>query len=572
MLKSFLLAITMIAGWALAAAHSAPVALASAGGSIITPDSGSITDAQGNVWDISASGSIRENGQWTPGGGGTSALEILKGTVYGQDAKSHGWYTFGTSAQVWTPSSPPADVTATAPLQPVSTSTGVFPPDVTGTGPTATIATTATPSTTPVLCGGGTAQSAFGILPVQAGGVGQIFDPAGQPYVPRGVNVLEGQEVPVGTLQANMQGINFVRYAIYDYPDPSKIAPYVTSLNQAGIVVELENHSNGAGNAGGSGGSIFTGGQLSQESSWYASVAKYFINDPYVWFGTNNEPSETDANGQSDPAGLSSWQSSTYQAIRGTGNQSPIMLEMNGWADPSSFGQGYDTSAYAKMSNVIWDMHFYGWVTNMSTNQAANDSFLSGAVQQAQKITAQGGTKMPVLIGEYGNSTTGQAIDPNGVQVVNAVQNGVKNGVVSGSSAWAYMQGGPGDGLIDGGGSLTSYGKQVASYLQQPVGSAASAYACPTSGTQTAANTNTPPTSAPPPSTSVLLSGGNTNAPTAPDEPAPQAPSQPAVNTNTLQTMSSQADANAAAIQAQIDALSQQPPTPSLQAVGASGN
>jgi hypothetical protein len=34
-------------------------------------------------------------------------------------------------------------------------------------------------------------QPAFGILPLKAGGVGQIFDPGGKPFTPRGIGVME---------------------------------------------------------------------------------------------------------------------------------------------------------------------------------------------------------------------------------------------------------------------------------------------------------------------------------------------------------------------------------------------
>ena len=51
----------------------------------ITPGSGSLTDAGGNTWLITSDGSVQENGQWTPGGGGTAALLIENDTVFGLD-------------------------------------------------------------------------------------------------------------------------------------------------------------------------------------------------------------------------------------------------------------------------------------------------------------------------------------------------------------------------------------------------------------------------------------------------------------------------------------------------------
>ncbi|MFL5286098.1 MAG: hypothetical protein ACJ8AW_35250, partial [Rhodopila sp.] len=56
----------------------------------ITPSHGTLTDAAGNVWTITQSGSIKEGSRYTPGGGGTSALTIVNGTVYGEDSSGRG--------------------------------------------------------------------------------------------------------------------------------------------------------------------------------------------------------------------------------------------------------------------------------------------------------------------------------------------------------------------------------------------------------------------------------------------------------------------------------------------------
>lgn len=95
---------------------------------------------------------------------------------------------------------------------------------------------------------------------------GQIIGPNGEPFVARGIDVMEGNQPTVGQLQSDFPGINFVRLAIYDYASPAALAAYVTSLTAAGIVVELEDHANSNGsNAGGGSGTIFTGSQLSNE-------------------------------------------------------------------------------------------------------------------------------------------------------------------------------------------------------------------------------------------------------------------------------------------------------------------
>jgi hypothetical protein len=64
---------------------------------VLTPSSGgSITDASGSVWTLSASGDIEENGAAVPGGGGTSELIYVVATqlIWGRDASSGNWYSW----------------------------------------------------------------------------------------------------------------------------------------------------------------------------------------------------------------------------------------------------------------------------------------------------------------------------------------------------------------------------------------------------------------------------------------------------------------------------------------------
>lgn len=289
---------------------------------------------------------------------------------------------------------------------------------------------------------------------------GTIVDPNGNSYAARGVAVTTIAQPSADTLKSDFPGINFVRLPVWNYTDPSALANYVNSLTQAGIVVEIENHDNGTDGKGGASGQIFTGNQLAKESNWYSSLGSAFKNNPMVWFGTANEPSETDSNGNADAPALSQWQKATYNAIRNTGNTNMIMLEANAGTDNNGnpvVSQGYDASQYAGMTNVAWDVHFYGWQTNYSQDQNANNNFVSAMAHDAQQITSANGT-VPVIVGEFGNSTSGFGLDPNGYQAVQAVLN---SGY--GFAAWMDADGGPGDGLtVNNGTGLSAYGQQVA--------------------------------------------------------------------------------------------------------------
>jgi hypothetical protein len=303
--------------------------------------------------------------------------------------------------------------------------------------------------------GGPVASGAFSVSS------GQIIGPDGQPFRGKGINVYDADMASVSTdasgapLTRLFPGINIVRVPVFTYNDPSYYQSFVGQMTALGIVVELEDHTNGAGDAGGGQGTIYTGAQLEAELAWYSSVAAAFADNPYVWFGTDNEPSE-------DPsaAALSAWQQQTYQAIRDAGNESIVMLEMNCGSTPSSCGQGYDASVYASMKNVVWDAHYYGWVVDYSTDANILAQSITGNAQAAQTLTSADGI-IPVIIGEYGNSTDGQNLDPDGTQVVSAVES---SGY--GCMAWNWAAG-PVDNLTDGSDNLTPYGQQVAQSMAQ---------------------------------------------------------------------------------------------------------
>ena len=326
--------------------------------------------------------------------------------------------------------------------------------------------------------------------------------------------------------------------------DPSTFADAVASLTARGTVVEFTDYSNSLGTgSGGSQGNIYTGSLLTNESAWFASMAAYYINNPYVWFGTNNEPalvypgnSNAVATG---PQSLSAWQAATYAAIRGTGNKNPILLEPGGDAVGTFRGGAgvpmmafQDPTVVATMTNVIWDPHIYGYMDNYATDAATNNALVTQVVAAVQAVQSADGV-VPAIIGEYGPEGA------NGTQLVTAVINAGASGT-TGSGAWVWDQdgvvGGPsGDptGLVDfgllSGGQLTTYGQMVALYIntnvvpltncqltaqaQQQINTITAQVTAPTTGTPDA---STPATTAPDtsaaatdPSTATLIQQGD---------------------------------------------------------------
>ena len=283
---------------------------------------------------------------------------------------------------------------------------------------------------------------------------GQIRDPNGNVFTARGIALNDGQLGAANQVLADFPGLNFVRLSVYNYQSPDAYSAFIQTMTSRGIVVELEDHtsSNGA-NAGGGQGGAFTGDQLSNELNWYSSVAGAYASNPYVWFGTDNEP----------PAdGLSQWQQQTYNAIRDTGNTNPIMIELpgGGWPNENVNGYGMDPNVYASMSNIAVDVHFYGWSSNGSTDQQTVNNALSDLVRGAQTVPSAEGT-VPVIVGETGQATDGWDADSNAWQVMRAAQ---QSGQTSGAVAWTWHDG-AGNNLTDGNGNLTSYGQNVANWI-----------------------------------------------------------------------------------------------------------
>ncbi|PPQ33687.1 cellulase family glycosylhydrolase [Rhodopila globiformis] len=302
---------------------------------------------------------------------------------------------------------------------------------------------------------------------------GQILDPTGAVYTAKGIDIGPSDMGAADQVLADFPGINFVRLMVDTYQPPSAYAAFVNTMTAHGVVVEFEDHTSSDGSdSGGARGVAFTGQQLTNELNWYSSIAQAYASNPYVWFGTDNEP---------PIAGLSPWEQATYNAIRGTGNSNPIMMSVPGGGYPeaqSISDYGMNPSVYAPMSNVIVDVHLYGWSSNYDPNQQAVTTALDDMVNSAHTMTTANGPA-PVILGEYGPSTDGLTVDANSSQVIQLAQNSSN---VAGAVAFSWSPGGA-DSLTDWAGNLTAYGQEVAQWIAASSQPAASAAPAPTGAT-----------------------------------------------------------------------------------------
>jgi hypothetical protein len=481
----------------------------------VTPGHGELVDPSGSHWVITPSGSIMQDDRYTPGGGGTARLAIVGGVVWGQDRDSLRWLTLVGGGQWWAPSPiPPPGVDLTA--SPVAAPPSVSPAPVMADAPALPVAGAPAPATAAarlVSIGCNVAPNNFSALDGVIWGLDQ------KPFVPHGINVIYGGANPsAAQILAQFPGTTMVRVAVYHYESAASLKPYVDDLTSHGMVVVLEDHHNNdpnGSNAGGGGGTVFTGGDLATELAWDADLGAAFKSNPRVWHGTNNEPSMSHVNGgPTDPAALSQWQWQEYQAIRNTGNNNLILLEVNS-AGPGKTATGYDPSVYAKMDQVVLAPHFYGWVVpkqmggqpSYGTDQNVANATVMSLAQDAQAtLKSIDGHIMPVIFEEIGDSTTGafnpsvgSVQDPNWRQSLQAVFN---SGY--GWAAWAWGAG-PGDALTGGGAYQTMIQQAIRSTSAAGVSGCVNA-AAPVITTVTAQAAAPTPSPAPDPISSPATS------------------------------------------------------------------
>lgn len=300
---------------------------------------------------------------------------------------------------------------------------------------------------------------------------GKILGPEGHVFIARGINVYAAilSRVVTGPssdpLVSTFPGINMIRLnafaAAYGKHDlntkasTSELQPLIQRLSSHRVVVEIEIHDYPK---------VLSGSELSRVAKWFSSLASAFRNNPYVWFGTQNEPDSK------HPSGIMKEQQAIYNAVRNAGNNTIVMMDAGGAHNT----KGLDPSMYAGMKNIVWDAHYYNWMSKYSSDLAVNQHALAKEIQNMEAIKSADGT-IPVIVGEYGDSTDGTRVDPGWRQVIRTV-----TGSGYGFLAWAWESGGKADMLLNppyhgGPGDLTAYGRMVARAIASGANSGASA-------------------------------------------------------------------------------------------------
>lgn len=286
---------------------------------------------------------------------------------------------------------------------------------------------------------------------------GKWKTPAGADFKAKGINVTPYTGYAPSlypAVKSLFPGINTIRAVTgAGWTQGGQDQPtYETFLNAATaekVVCIVDNHSLAT---------VHSGQALTDICNWYAALATKYKNNPYVWFDTSNEP-------DGDFALLAAEELAIYNAIRNTGNMNPVLMQLQG-GSYTDWRSGR-ASTWSGMTNVGWDLHFYGfWESHYGsgatrpTTNAATASNLASAISITQQFVSADGI-MPVIIGEFGPSTSGAAnsVDTNAAATLAAV---FGNGV--GWIGWALTGTATpgGDSMSDNGTSLTSWGQQIA--------------------------------------------------------------------------------------------------------------
>jgi mannan endo-1,4-beta-mannosidase len=262
--------------------------------------------------------------------------------------------------------------------------------------------------------------------------MGGSWGPGGS-YVP--------QYIPTATDAANIlsqfPGLNVIRFALDSGCCPLETATHAITVSQVdsfiqymtshNVVVIVEDHSGSSSTTP----NVPTGTALTNEDAWYQTYANAYKNNPYVWFGTMNEPHDTTNNYINEAQQMVA----NYNAIRATGDNAPVLLECE-WGNNTNVATSYP-SDWSPMTNVIWDLHFYGGHA-ATTDQTTFNNAVATKINALQSVTSVDGV-IPVFIGEYGPSISGGTWDSNYNTDIYAIQQGIAS-MITGSTGWDWSE------------------------------------------------------------------------------------------------------------------------------------
>jgi hypothetical protein len=173
---------------------------------------------------------------------------------------------------------------------------------------------------------------------------GKIIAPNGKQFIPRGVVFRFVSDLPTACPTSACSprvtafpGINYVRL----FYAPSKMSfatlqTYIGYLTSMGIVVELQDAAAGEASTNFC---VLTGSALTTSTGLIATYAAAYVNNPYVWFASQNEPdlynlgdnsTGCTGSGSYNLTPITTEQIAYYNAVRGAGNNNIFVIAASG--------------------------------------------------------------------------------------------------------------------------------------------------------------------------------------------------------------------------------------------------
>lgn len=265
---------------------------------------------------------------------------------------------------------------------------------------------------------------------------GQILDASGKPFKALGINIW-GDIIPTASqyLLQNFPGCNYVRlnfcdqYGMMDNWTPAKLKPYLDAWTAKGIVCVIDPHDYPK---------IYQGDQLTKVCNWTRAQVQANGANKNVWYETQNEPGTGSGGGG---AALCAMLKAIHDTVFAASADAMLLIGGEGMYTIDAW-TGIDKNTWRNWRRVLWALHYYNWGSSyagggapsysadLNTNKKAVAN-LAAALQAAPSADGV----MPVIIDEYGPSTTGDSNDAGAWQTLDAVhQSGF------GTAAWNYQK------------------------------------------------------------------------------------------------------------------------------------
>lgn len=297
----------------------------------------------------------------------------------------------------------------------------------------------------------------------------RIISPTGSDFVIRGINVVDGSITSVSpqTVKSKFPNCNFIRLAVgnggqgfVDGQPPGTVIAWVNAATALGMVVEVESHIQQGGT------NALTGSDLSAELQILDVYCQAAIGNPLFWLGSENEVI----------GGVSANHLAWYNRIRVTNNCQNIFVMCMVAGNPYNQGGTPDNmSVYTGMTNVIWDQHWYNWITGGDTNLTNVQNLLTSDIRgiQAQGNSADGVIPVALLETGFIDYAGNYNVDAGGGDGTNQIiQSAYTTGKTSGSGAACWLYNGapygwaPVTDLVSASsGNLTSHGTFLSQFL-----------------------------------------------------------------------------------------------------------